>query len=74
MKPATPQEKNILGLIASGLTTKEIASVLHISFHTVQAHRKSLLKKYDASNSAELVRKASDHFSHPSPGEHDSFV
>jgi two-component system nitrate/nitrite response regulator NarL len=58
MQRATPQERNILQLMASGNTTKEIAAILHISFHTVQAHRKSLLKKYDASNAVELIRKA----------------
>jgi two-component system response regulator NreC len=74
MKPATPQEKKILELIASGLTTKQIASVLQISFHTVQAHRKSLLKKYDSSNSAEMIKKASTHFKFQYPGEDEMIV
>jgi two-component system, NarL family, response regulator NreC len=74
MKPATPQERNILELIARGLTTKQIASMLQISFHTVQAHRRSLLKKYDASNSAELIMKASHHFNLKDPGEQDAIV
>jgi len=71
MKPATPQEKNVLELIARGLTTKQIAAVLQISFHTVQAHRKSLLKKYDANNSAELIKKASDGFALENPDGHN---
>ena len=58
MKPVTPQEKSILELIGQGFSTRKIALVLKISFHTVQTHRRSLLKKFDAGNSAELVRKA----------------
>ena len=58
MKPITKQEKSILELIGHGFSTKKIAGVLKISFHTVQTHRRSLLKKFDAANSAELVRKA----------------
>ncbi len=58
MKPITPQEKSILELIGQGFSTRKIAQVLKISFHTVQSHRRSLLKKFDAGNSAELIRKA----------------
>ena len=58
MKPITPQEQSILELIGQGFSTRKIALVLKISFHTVQTHRRSLLKKFDAGNSAELVRKA----------------
>ncbi len=58
MKPITSREKDILQLIAQGMSTRQIADVLHMSFHTVQTHRKSLLKKYDVANSAELVSKA----------------
>jgi len=71
MKPTTPQEMNILELIGRGLTTKQIALVLNISYHTVQTHRKSLLKKYDANNSAELIRKASNHYDFQNPEEHE---
>jgi DNA-binding CsgD family transcriptional regulator len=58
MRSITPQEKSILELISQGLSTRKIAQILAISFHTVQSHRRSLLKKYDARNSAELVKKA----------------
>jgi DNA-binding NarL/FixJ family response regulator len=67
MKPVTPQEKRILELIAQGLTTKDIAGLLEISFHTVQVYRKSLLRKFDANNAAELTKKASDHFNDQQP-------
>ena len=58
MKIITPREKSILDLIGQGLSTNEIALALNISFHTVQSHRRSLLKKFDSKNSVELIRKA----------------
>jgi DNA-binding CsgD family transcriptional regulator len=60
MKQITSQEKIILELIGQGLSTRQIAKTLKISFHTVQTHRRSLLRKFDAANSAELIRKATE--------------
>ena len=61
MKPATPTELRILKHIAEGRSTKEVATALGMSKYTVLAHRRNLLLKFDASNSAELVRKAMAH-------------
>jgi len=36
----TPKEKQILRLLSSGHTTKQISSRLEISFHTVESHSK----------------------------------
>ncbi|HMG93364.1 MAG TPA: helix-turn-helix transcriptional regulator [Chryseolinea sp.] len=58
MKPVTPTEWKILKLVATGHSTNEVAGLLGISRHTVLSHRRSLLLKFDASNSADLVRKA----------------
>ena len=58
MKAVTPTEWKILKLVATGHSTNEVASLLAISRHTVLSHRRSLLLKFDASNSAELVCKA----------------
>jgi DNA-binding NarL/FixJ family response regulator len=52
------REKEVLGCIASGLTTHEIAEKLFISKNTVETHRKNLLYKLKARNTAELVNKA----------------
>jgi len=57
MKHLTAKELTVLSLVSSGLTTKEIAHALRISHHTVESHRKSLLRKCEAKNSAELVQK-----------------
>ncbi len=54
----TSKEKEVLSLISIGLTTKEIAARLNISHHTVETHRKNLLRKGDAKNSAQLVQMA----------------
>jgi DNA-binding CsgD family transcriptional regulator len=45
-------------LIAEGLTNAEIAEKLFLSIATVNTHRKSLLEKLDAKNTAILIGKA----------------
>jgi DNA-binding CsgD family transcriptional regulator len=52
----TQREKEILSCIAEGLSSKQIANKLFISENTVANHRKNMLMKMKAKNSAELVR------------------
>ncbi len=54
----TRREGEILVLIADGLTNQEIADKLFISTSTVDSHRKNLLIKFDAKNTAALVKTA----------------
>lgn len=54
----TNQEKEILHLIAYEYTAKQIASALFISEHTAITHRKNLIIKLDAQNTAGLIRRA----------------
>jgi DNA-binding NarL/FixJ family response regulator len=54
----TSRESEVLELIADGLTNSEIATKLFISNTTVETHRKNLLAKFPAKNTAELVRLA----------------
>ena len=54
----TKREKQILKLIVSGKTTNSIAEELFISPLTVETHRRNLMKKMDASNTASLVKMA----------------
>lgn len=54
----TRREKEILKLIAEGLTNAEISGKLFISIPTVNTHRKSLLEKFEAKNTAILIGKA----------------
>jgi len=55
----TRREKEVLGLIAAGLTNPDIAEKLFISNTTVETHRKNLLQKFEAKNVAALISKAS---------------
>ncbi len=52
------REMEVLLLMSEGLSSEKIASKLHISSHTIKTHRKALMKKLDAKNAAELIRKA----------------
>lgn len=54
----TRREREILVLIANGLTSNEIASQLYLSVLTVDTHRKNLLAKFNAKNIAALVHMA----------------
>ena len=54
----TRREKEILILIAEGITNNEIAAKLFISPYTVDTHRKNLLSKFEVSNTALLIKKA----------------
>ncbi|MFD2201252.1 helix-turn-helix transcriptional regulator [Shivajiella indica] len=51
------REKEVALLLSQGYSTKNISDQLHISFNTVESHRKNLLQKLAAKNTAELVYK-----------------
>ncbi|NTU58769.1 MAG: response regulator transcription factor [Chlorobiaceae bacterium] len=51
----TSSEIEIVRLISSGLSTKEIATKKHISFHTVMTHRKNIFRKLGVTSSPELM-------------------
>ena len=57
----TKKEKEVLNLIAAGLTNKDIAIKLKIGEETIKSHRKNIMNKFDIHNAAELVRFAIDH-------------
>lgn len=54
----TRREREVLELIADGMTNNEIAQKLFISVTTVDTHRKNLLAKFNARNIASLVKTA----------------
>ena len=54
----TPREKEILTLIAQGLSNQQIAEKLFISIKTVQTHRAHILEKLGLHDRTELVRYA----------------
>lgn len=55
------REREVLNLIAEGLSAKEIAADLGISTKTVEAHRTSVMRKLGARKATELVRYAVRH-------------
>lgn len=54
----TKREREILGLIAQGLTDKEIAEKVFLSPLTATTHRKNILSKLGLKNKVELTRFA----------------
>lgn len=52
----TTRELEILKHVAEGKNTDEIAEKVFLSAHTIQGYRKSLLKKLNVKNSAELIK------------------
>jgi DNA-binding CsgD family transcriptional regulator len=58
----TQRERQVLGMLAQGHSTATIANGLAIAVNTVESHRKKLLVKFKAKNTAELVMKASRDF------------
>lgn len=54
----TRREKEVLELIADGLTNNEIAKRLFVSNTTIESHRKNLLAKFAVNNTASLIRLA----------------
>lgn len=54
----TPRQRKVLELVARGLSSKEIAEVLHISEKTVQNHRLQIREKLSIHDVAGLTRFA----------------
>lgn len=51
----TERENEVLQLILSGKSNKEIAEALFISENTVKVHARSIYAKYDVGGRAELI-------------------
>jgi len=54
LRQITPREREILLLVAKGLTSREIGDTLFISYKTVEVHRARLMKKLGAANAVSL--------------------
>ena len=51
----SPREFEVLQLITRGMKTVDIADQLHVSVHTINSHRKNILKKLNLKSPAELI-------------------
>ena len=51
----TVRELEVLELIANGFTTRQIAEQLYLSVHTINSHRKNILKKLSITSPAHLA-------------------
>jgi DNA-binding NarL/FixJ family response regulator len=56
----TVRETEILGYLANGYSTQNIADELHLSPHTVHTHRKSIIRKLNIKSPTEFVIYAFD--------------
>lgn len=54
----TAREREILKLIADGMTSRQIADMLYISLKTVLGHRANLMEKLNLHNRTELIKYA----------------
>jgi DNA-binding NarL/FixJ family response regulator len=58
LPPLTPREIQIIGLIADGKSSREIAAQLYLSFRTVQNHRTRIMRKLNLRKNTDLVKYA----------------
>ncbi len=56
--PLSRREREVLELIAAGLTNREIAVALHLSPHTIKDLTSAVYRKLGAKNRADAVRRA----------------
>jgi ATP/maltotriose-dependent transcriptional regulator MalT len=61
IEPLTPREREILGLLADGLTNREIADRLYLSHETIKWYNKQLYGKLGVSNRTQAAAMAQDH-------------
>ncbi|MDJ0784061.1 MAG: response regulator transcription factor [Desulfosarcinaceae bacterium] len=57
-KALTNREREVVQLIAEGLTTRQISNQLHISVKTVETHRKHIMEKLDLQGVVEITKYA----------------
>ena len=60
MQVLSERELEILFLIGKGYSSRKIGEIIHISKHTVDTHRRNILRKLETTNSIEAYKKADD--------------
>ncbi len=56
----TPRQREVIELIAEGMSNKKIAAELHISVHTVKSHIRHIMKKLDLNTRLQISAWAHD--------------
>ena len=54
----TPREREVLQLVAEGMTSREIAEKLYVSVKTIDNHRQNIMKKLDLHSVSALTKYA----------------
>ena len=54
----TSREREVLQLLAEGMSNREIAEQLNISVKTVETHRSNMMNKLDVDSKTELIKYA----------------
>lgn len=65
----TPREREVMDLLLTGKTSKEIAAVMRVSVRTIEGHRRIVFSKMNVSSAAQLVRTVLGP-REPGPGAH----
>ncbi len=60
LESLTDRELQVFQLLGAGLSTRHIATKLHLSFKTVETHRENIKHKLGLPDAAELARRAAD--------------
>lgn len=56
MNQLTPREREVMELVVNGLSSKQIAAELNVSFKTIEAHRAKIMKKMQAKSVPNLIQ------------------
>ena len=56
--PLTSRQREVLQLLAEGMTTKQMAIRMHLSVKTIETHRTQIMKKLDCQSVADLTKYA----------------
>ncbi|MFE3499099.1 response regulator [Kitasatospora sp. NPDC059160] len=60
-EPLTPRERDVVAMVARGLTNDEVAAALHVTLSTVKTHLGNVQRKLGARNRVEVAARAWQH-------------
>ena len=69
----TKRERQVIGLVADGLTNKEIAQKLHLSAYTVKSHIHNILEKLALHTRVQIAKYAHTSDSYETADRSDIF-